>query len=416
MRNPKQRFSGRDVVATVGGFSAAAALGPTRASARNPMECLRRVAAPVGPAWFSSVMGTGALGMGIVASPIPIPAGGAVGSAFWWLAVVGFAIISPLMALRVLLSPAGFVAALRDSTTAQLWGLPPMAAFSIVVGLVRIVAPHGGGHLAIVVAQSLWIFAVAASVFSAFIVPYLMVTEHELSLDAAHGTWVLPLAPPIVAAVPAALLLPTFPAALRSSILVVAYMMLSTGLALTALTIGVYYARLLFHKVATGGLAPGMWLVVGPLGQSIAAACALGSAAAMVWPAFGRGFATAAIVYGLFVWGFANYWLALSMIATLRAVRAGMPFTLGWWAFCFATGMLTAGTDALYAATGAPLFAFVATAQLALLANVWAVVAALTLRHTLLALRSPRKLAALALPRGLGPDDAKRIGLPSEHV
>jgi tellurite resistance protein TehA-like permease len=126
------------------------------------------------------------------------------------------------------------------------------------------------------------------------------------------------------------------------------------------------YARLLFHKVATGGLAPGMWLVVGPLGQSIAGAYALGSAATVIWPQFGRDFVTAAIVYGLFVWGFANYWLALSTIATLRAVRTGMPFTLRWWAFCFATGMLTAGTDALYAATGARLFAFVAAAQLAL--------------------------------------------------
>jgi tellurite resistance protein TehA-like permease len=93
-----------------------------------------------------------------------------------------------------------------------------------------------------------------------------------------------------------------------------------------------------------------------------------------------------AIVYGLFVWGFANYWLALSIIATLGAVRTGMPFTLRWWAFCFATGMLTAGTDALYAATGARLFAFVAAAQLALLAAVWVLVAALTLRHALLAL------------------------------
>jgi tellurite resistance protein TehA-like permease len=357
------------------------------------MERLRRVAAPVGPAWFSSVTGTGALGLAIVASPFPIPAACAVGSAIWCLATVVFVILFPLMTLRVLLSPAGFIAALRDSPTAQLWGLPPMAAFSVVVGLMRIVAPHAGGHLAIVVAQSLWICGVAGSVFSAVIVPYLMVTEHELHLDAALGTWVLPVAPLVVAVVPAALLLPTFPAALRPSILVIAYVMLSAGLALTALTIAVYYARLLFHKVGTGGLA-GMCLVVGPLGQSIAATYALGSAAAVVWPKFGRDFVTVAIVYGLFVWGFANYWLALSMIATLRAVRTRMPFTLRWWAFCFAIGMLSAGTDALYAATRVRLFAFVAGAQLALLAAAWALVATLTLRHALLALRSGSKTSS----------------------
>jgi tellurite resistance protein TehA-like permease len=347
------------------------------------MEYLRRLCAPVGPAWFSSVMGTGALGIGILASPIPIPAGGVLGPAIWSLAAVVFAVFFPLLTLRVLLSPSGFVALLRDPATAQLWGLPPMAAFSVVIGLVRIVAPHGGGEPAIVAAQALWIFGVAGSVFSAFIVPYLMITEHELRPEGVLGTWVLPVVPPVVAAVPAALLLPTFPAALRPSILVVAYAMLSIGLALTVLKIAVYYARLLFHKVPTGGLTPGMWLIVGPLGQSIAGAYALGSSATVIWPAFDRGFVVAAVVYGMFVWGFANYWLALAIIATLRAVRAGMPFTLRWWAFCFATGMLTAGTDALYTATGAGAFAIVAAAQLALLAAVWLLVATLTVRHAL---------------------------------
>jgi tellurite resistance protein TehA-like permease len=328
-------------------------------------------------------MGTGALGLGIGASPVPIPVGGALGAAIWSLAAAVFAILFPLLTLRVLLSPSGFVVLLRAPATAQLWGLPPMAAFSVVIGLVRIVAPHGGGHLAIVVAQGLWIFGVAGSVFSAFIVPYLMITEHELRPESALGTWVLPVVPPVVAAVPAALLLPTFPAALQPSILVIAYAMLSLGLALTALKIAVYYARLLFHKVPTGGLTPGMWLVVGPLGQSIAGAYALGLSAALVWPEFDRGFVIAAVVYGMFVWGFANYWLALAMIATLRVVRAGMPFTLRWWAFCFATGMLTSGTDALYAATGAGLFAFIAVAQLALLAGLWLLVATLTVRRAL---------------------------------
>jgi tellurite resistance protein TehA-like permease len=332
-------------------------------------------------------MGTGALGIGIVVSPVPIPAAGALGAALWWLAAVVFAILFPLLTLRVLLAPAGFAAMLRDPATAQLWGLPPMAAFTVVVGLMRIVAPHGGG-IAILLAQGLWIFGVAGSIFSAFIVPYLMVTEHELRPEGAQGTWVLPVVAPVVAAVPAALLLPTFPASLRPSILVIAYAMLSVGLALTALKIGVYYARLLFHNVPTGGLTPGMWLVVGPFGQSIAGAYALGTSAAVTWPEFGSGFVTAAVIYGMFVWGFANYWLALAMVATLRAVHKGMPFTLRWWSFCFATGMLTAGTDTLYVATGAGLFALFALVQLALLAALWFLVATLTVRHAMRALRS----------------------------
>jgi tellurite resistance protein TehA-like permease len=360
------------------------------------MEQLRRVLAAVDPSWFSSVMGTGALGLAIVASPYPVPGANVAGPAIWSLAAIVFAILFPLLTLRVLLAPGDFVAQLRDPATAQLWGLPPMAAFAIVVGLVRIAAPHGGGTVAIVAAQALWIFGVAGSLFSAFIVPYLMVTEHDLRPDGVLGTWVLPVVPPVVAAVPAALLLPTFPAPLRPSILVVAYALLSVGFALTALKIAVYYARLLFHKIPTGGLTPGMWLVVGPLGQSIAGAYALGTGAAGIWPEFGNGFVVAAVVYGMFVWGFANYWLALALVATVRAVRAGMPFSQRWWAFTFATGMLTAGTDALFTATHAALFSLVAAVQLALLAIVWTLVATLTVRIAArpLTLRLSRTLCA----------------------
>lgn len=340
-------------------------------------------------------MGTGSLAVAIVASPIPIPGASVVGPAVSMLAMLVFAIFFPLLTLRVFVSPRAFVAMLRDPAKAQLWGLPPMAAFAVVVVLVRIVGPHGGGDLAIAAAQALWLFGVAGSVFSAFFVPYLMVTEHDLRPDEVLGTWVLPVVPPVVAALPAALLLPTFPAPLRPSILVAAYALLSVGCALTALTIAIYYARLLFHKIPTGGLAPGMWLIVGPLGQSIAGAYTLAGSAAEIWPAFGNGFILAAVVYGMVVWGFANYWLALSIVVTVRAVRAGMPFSQGWWAFTFATGMLTAGTDALFRATHAGLFALAAVVQLAMLAALWTLVAALTLRDVLRA-RKARRQRSLA--------------------
>jgi tellurite resistance protein TehA-like permease len=123
-----------------------------------------------------------------------------------------------------------------------------------------------------------------------------------------------------------------------------------------------------------------MWIVVGPLGQSIAGIIALGSAAGSVWPTLGHGLLMAAVAYGVLVWGFALYWLAMAIAVTIRAVRAELAFTLGWWAFTFPVGVLTAGTDALYAQTHAGIFACASVALLTLLATMWTLVAVKTTR------------------------------------
>lgn len=350
------------------------------------MKRIDRVLGAVGPGWFTSVMGTGILGISLVASPLSIPGATDAGFAVWALAALVFAVIAPLLVVRAIVAPRGLLATLHDPSTAQLWGAPPMAAFTIATGLVRIAAPHGGGEAAIALAQGLWVVGAILALLSAFVVPHIMMTRHELKPEQALGTWLLPVVPPIVASVPAALLLPTFPLVFRSSILALAYGMLGLGVALAALTTAVFYSRLLFTKVPRGPLAPSMWLVVGPLGQSIAGACALGTSAVSAWPELGRGLETSGVVYGLLVWGFAIYWLGLAVVTTLQAVRSGMPFTLGWWSFTFPVGVLIAGSDALHAATGAVLFEAAATVLLALLAGTWPIVATRTARDAVRAL------------------------------
>ncbi len=131
------------------------------------------------PAWFTSVMGTGILGIDIVASPIAIPHGSIVGAVVWGLAAIHLAVIVVLLALRAAVAPAGLAATLRDPAVAQLWGAPPMAAFTIAVGLMRIAVPHGGGQLAIGLAQGLWIVGAAGSLLTAFCIPLLMMTKLE---------------------------------------------------------------------------------------------------------------------------------------------------------------------------------------------------------------------------------------------
>src|SRR5260370_27939736 len=51
----------------------------------GPMLLLRRVIESAGPGWFTSVMGTGILGIDIVASPVLGPGGSILGAVVWAL-------------------------------------------------------------------------------------------------------------------------------------------------------------------------------------------------------------------------------------------------------------------------------------------------------------------------------------------
>ena len=349
----------------------------------------------VGPAWFTSIMGTGILAICLTISPVPIPLGREIGVALWSADAVLFAVFSALWFVAALAEPKAIVATLHDPVKAQVLGAPPMACFTIAVGFLKIGAAFLPLGVCIAAAQTLFIVGVLGSIASAFAVPYLMFTHHEVTPEKMYGSWLLPVVPPIVASVPAALLSATWPEAIRGDMLGLAYALLGIGVILAAIIIVIFYSRLTIHKVPEGALVTTMWLVVGPLGQSIAGIIALGNAAGAVWPELGQGLAMAGLAYGVLVWGFAMYWLAMSIAMTVRAKRKHLPFNLSWWAFTFPVGVLTAGTDALYLQTHAHLFAISSLALLALLGSMWTLVATKSARGVVREMRSQ-----IALVRG----------------
>ncbi len=347
----------------------------------------------VGPAWFTSVMGTGILAIAATISPIPVPFGREIGVGLWSFDAILFALFAVLWATNVARLPQAVRELLGDPARAQALGAPPMAAFTIAVGFLRIgesFLPHA---VCVEAAQTLFIVGIVGSIASAFVVPYLMFTDHEIRSEKMQGSWLLPVVPPIVASVPAALLSPTWPEAIRGDMLALAYALLGIGIVLAAIIIVIFYSRLTIHKVPEGALVTTTWLVVGPLGQSIAGMVALGNAAKTVWPEFGNGLAVAGLAYGVLVWGFGIYWLAMAIALTIRARANHLPFNLSWWAFTFPVGVLTTGTDALLVATHAHVFGFVSIALLALLATMWCLVAGKTVRTAFREMRSHLTMA-----------------------
>jgi tellurite resistance protein TehA-like permease len=138
------------------------------------------------------------------------------------------------------------------------------------------------------------------------------------------------------------------------------------------------------YKVGEASMVPTLWIVLGPLGQSIAAANLLGGVAHQALPApYSTALQAFGVVYGVPVWGFALLWAAVAGALTARTARDHLPFSLTWWSFTFPVGTLVLGTSELALRTGSDVFKVAAVIVYAGLVTAWITVALLTARGTM---------------------------------
>jgi tellurite resistance protein TehA-like permease len=149
------------------------------------------------------------------------------------------------------------------------------------------------------------------------------------------------------------------------------------GLSLFAslIIISLIWGRLVQHKVGAGAAVPTLWIVLGPLGQSITAAALMGACARFTFPSAYAGVAAGlGLFYGLATFGFAALWLVIATAVTVRAARQRLPFSLTWWSFTFPVGTLVTGTSALAKATGLQVMAWTAVGLYIVLLAAWVIV------------------------------------------
>ncbi len=217
-------------------------------------------------------------------------------------------------------------------------------------------------------------------------IPFLMFTQHRVEPDAAFGGWLMPVVPPMVSAATGALLLPHMPAGSgRETMLYGCYAMFGLSFVASLNIIAMIWSRLVLYGTSGAARVPTLWIVLGPLGQSITAAGLLGAAAATgaVDHELAETMQAFAIIFGVPVWGFAMLWIALSTALTVRTLRRGMPFALTWWSLTFPVGTFVTGTSQLALHTHLPAFRVAAAAAYAGLLATWVLVAIRTVRGSL---------------------------------
>ena len=347
----------------------------------------------VGPNWFATVMGTGIIANAAVTLPVRFPGLLLVARVFWVADVLLLGLVVIATVLHWRWHPVAARSHLDHATMAHFYGAPAMALMTVGAGALLVGQPVIGTGVAVGLDAFLWTSGTLLGLWTAAVIPRRTFRDHGFHPSQAFGGWLMPVVPPMVSAATGPLLLPYLPAgSWQSAMRLGCWAMFGVALAASVAVIALIGHRHVRHGVGPAETVPTLWIVLGPLGQSITAAHALGGTGAGV------------LGYGLPVWGFAMFWLAFAARSTFRALRDGLPFALTWWAFTFPLGTVVTGTSALAAATGVPTFGVLAGILYGGLLGAWTVVATRTARglYRGVLLRRPRTWRRLSY-RGPAP-------------
>ncbi|WP_067700435.1 TDT family transporter [Nocardia jejuensis] len=359
---------------TVAGTSA------TSRALASGSEPLRHLA----PNWFAVVMGTGIIANAAATLPTQFPGLRGAATVVWALAALLLIALAAVWIAHWRRYPDAAHAHGSNPTMMLFYGAPPMALLTVGAGTLLLGRDLIGLRAALTVDWVLWSAGTALGLLTAAGIPYRMITRHRFDADSAFGGWLMPVVPPMVSAATGALLIPHTPAGqARMTLMFACLAMFGLSLIAAFITITLIWSRLLHHGLPAAGMVATVWLVLGPLGQSVTAAGQLAQVAPTALP--GRdaaGLDVFALIFGVPTWGFAMLWLALAIAVTAHA-RTEMRFNMTWWGFTFPLGTCVTASTVLYAHTGAVLFAVTAVALFALLVVAWMLVAGRTVHGIL---------------------------------
>ncbi|WP_329131259.1 TDT family transporter [Streptomyces sp. NBC_01476] len=334
----------------------------------------------LGPNWYASVMGTGIVANAAATLPIHVTGLRTAATVVWALAAFVLVALTAAWAVHWTRHRDQATAHAAHPVMAHFWGAPAMALLTVGAGTLLLGKDWIGPHAAVDADTVLWSMGTALGLVTAVWIPHRVMTSHDVADDAAFGGWLMPVVPPMVSAATGALLIPHLPPGQgRLTLLLGCYAMFGISLFASLVIITQIWTRLVHHKTGPAAMVPTLWIVLGPLGQSVTAANLLGGVAHLALP---RPYAGAAVafgfLYGVPTWGFAMMWLALAASITARTTRRHLPFSLTWWSFTFPVGTCVTGTSALAVHLGSTPLKAAAAALYTLLVVAWLTVAVRT--------------------------------------
>ncbi|WP_300730197.1 TDT family transporter [Pseudomonas sp.] len=348
---------------------------------QHPREVIRQFT----PNWFAATMGTGVLALALAQLPVFIPGIHAVAEGLWLFNIGLFILFSVLYGLRWVLYFDEARRIFGHSIVSMFFGTIPMGLATIINGFLLFGVERWGSDM-VQVAHVLWWLDVAMSLAFGVMIPYMMFTRQEHSIDQMTAVWLLPVVAAEVAAASGGLLAPHLsdPVA-QFHVVITSYVLWAFSVPVAFSILTILMLRMALHKLPHENMAASSWLALGPIGTGALGLLLLGADSPAIFAA--NGFARVGeiaegmgLISGIALWGFGLWWMLMALLITHRYFRAGIPFNLGWWGFTFPLGVYALTTLHLGKVLHLGFFEVVGCVLVIMLTLMWLVVGVRTVK------------------------------------
>ena len=350
------------------------------AALSNPREAIRQFT----PNWFAATMGTGILALALGQLPFVAQWPKALGEALWFFNIVLFCLFTLMYASRWVLFFDEAKQIFGHSTVSMFFGTIPMGLATIINGFLLYGLPRWGGGV-VALAEVLWWIDVTMALACGVLIPYMMFTRQQHSIDQMTAVWLLPVVAAEVAAASGGLLAPHLAdASAQFTMLITSYVLWAYSVPVALSILVILLLRMALHKLPHESMAASSWLSLGPIGTGALGMLLLGNDAPAIFAAHGMasigGVAEGiGLIGGVLFWGLGSWWMVLALLITGRYFREGIPFNLGWWGFTFPLGVYAVTTLKLGSMLHLTFFSFFGVVLVLMLTVMWMIVAAKTL-------------------------------------
>ena len=312
---------------------------------QHPREVIRQFT----PNWFAATMGTGVLALALAQLPVHIPGLRAFAEGLWLFNIGLFILFSVLYGARWMLYFDEARRIFGHSTVSMFFGTIPMGLATIINGFLVFGVPRWGGEM-VQVAEVLWWIDVAMALGCGVLIPYLMFTRQDHSIDQMTAVWLLPVVAAEVAAASGGLLAPYLTdSAAQFHVLITSYVLWAFSVPVAFSILTILILRMALHKLPHESMAASSWLALGPIGTGALGLLLLGADAPAIFAAnglarIGEIAEGLGLISGVILWGVGLWWIVIAALITIRYFRSGIPFNLGWWGFTFPLGVYSLAT------------------------------------------------------------------------
>lgn len=347
----------------------------------HPREVIRQFT----PNWFAATMGTGVLALALAQMSAPIPGLRSLAEGLWVFNICLFVLFSVLYAARWILFFDEARRVFGHSTVSMFFGTIPMGLATIINGVLLFGVPRWG-DAAVSIAQVLWWIDVAMALACGVFIPFMMFTRQEHSIDQMTAVWLLPVVAAEVAAASGGLLAPHLAdTGSQFGVLITSYVLWAFSVPVAFSILTILLLRMALHKLPHESMAASSWLALGPIGTGALGMLVMGADAPAIFaanglPGLGEIADGIGLVAGITLWGFGLWWMLIAVLITLRYLRTGIPFNLGWWGFTFPLGVYALTTFRLAERLNLSFFSMMGAVLVICLTILWIIVMSRTVR------------------------------------